>query len=107
MQGPWRSPMAWALSGLVAAYRATAPFRSPRCRFYPSCSTYALESLRVHGAARGGWLSIRRISRCHPWNPGGVDHPPRADAFSDRAGGVQAPALDDGVRTDRRPNLWK
>ena len=73
-----RSPVAWLLLGIVWLYRATAAFRGPRCRFHPSCSSYAYEALRVHGALRGGWLAIRRLGRCHPWNPGGVDHvPPR------------------------------
>jgi uncharacterized protein len=70
------SPLAWLLQGLLALYRATALVRSPRCRFYPSCSTYAVEAIRVHGAVRGGWLAARRVGRCHPWNPGGVDHVP-------------------------------
>lgn len=72
-----RSPVAWVVLGLVWLYRVTAPLRSPRCRFHPSCSTYAHEAVRVHGAVRGGWLAIRRLGRCHPWNPGGVDHVPR------------------------------
>ena len=75
---PRRSPLAWILSGLVNLYRATALWRSPRCRFLPSCSSYALEALRTHGAVRGTWLSLRRIGRCHPWNLGGFDPvPPR------------------------------
>lgn len=50
-----------------------SPLLGPRCRFYPSCSTYAVQSLQRHGGLRGSWLSIRRLARCHPWNPGGVD----------------------------------
>ncbi len=73
-----RSPLAWVVLGFVWLYRITSPLRSPRCRFHPSCSSYALEAVKVHGAARGGWFAIRRLGRCHPWNPGGVDHvPPR------------------------------
>lgn len=72
------SIVARVLLGLIAVYRWTAVARAPRCRFSPTCSAYAAESLRTHGAARGTWLAIRRIARCHPWNPGGVDHvPPR------------------------------
>lgn len=61
---------------LVAAYRWTAVLRTPRCRFYPSCSTYAVTAISRHGAIRGTGLAIRRVGRCHPWNPGGVDHVP-------------------------------
>ena len=67
---------------LVAAIRAyqlfVSPLLGPRCRFYPSCSAYGLEAVRTHGAMRGTWLAGRRLLRCHPWNPGGVDFvPPR------------------------------
>jgi len=73
-----RSPLAWLLLGLVTVYRWTALIRQPRCRFHPSCSTYAVQAVRRHGGLRGGWLALRRVGRCHPWNPGGVDHvPPR------------------------------
>ena len=72
------SPLARLLLGLVHLYRLTAMVRTPRCRFLPSCSGYAVEALRVHGALRGTWLAIRRVGRCHPWNPGGIDPvPPR------------------------------
>ena len=64
-----------ALRLLVMAYRSV-PKAGGRCRFYPSCSAYSLEALRVHGAVRGTWLTVRRIGRCHPWNPGGVDYVP-------------------------------
>ena len=50
-----------------------SPLLGQTCRFYPSCSAYAVQSLRVHGAVRGSWLAARRLARCHPWNPGGVD----------------------------------
>lgn len=59
-----------------------------RCRFYPSCSSYAVIALERHGAARGSVLTLRRIARCHPFNPGGVDHvPPRT---GDTAGAEDA-----------------
>ena len=60
---------------LVLAYRLV-PKAGGRCRFHPTCSAYALEALRLHGAVRGTWLTVRRIGRCHPWNPGGIDYVP-------------------------------
>jgi len=67
------------LSLLLRAYQVVfSPLIGPRCRFFPSCSNYAIEALRVHGAGRGSWLAARRICRCHPWHPGGFDPvPPR------------------------------
>jgi putative membrane protein insertion efficiency factor len=50
----------------------------PRCRFLPTCSDYALEALARHGVVRGGWLAVRRISRCHPWGDSGYDPVPPA-----------------------------
>src|SRR5438105_2019256 len=51
------------------------------CKFYPSCSHYAADALRLHGARRGSWLALRRISRCHPFSRGGVDLVPEAASF--------------------------
>jgi uncharacterized protein len=62
----------------VHAYRLTGRLRQPRCRFLPSCSTYALGALQTHGPLRGTWLAIRRVGRCHPWNLGGMDPVPPA-----------------------------
>jgi uncharacterized protein len=75
---PRPSLLARLALALLALYRATAVMRTPRCRFLPTCSGYAVEAVRVHGAVRGGWLAVRRIGRCHPWNLGGFDPvPPR------------------------------
>jgi putative membrane protein insertion efficiency factor len=64
---------------LLRAYQLlVSPMLGESCRFYPSCSNYAIEAVKVHGAARGGWLAVRRVCRCHPWNAGGVDPVPPA-----------------------------
>jgi uncharacterized protein len=73
------SVVAWLLMQLIKAYRiGLSPLLGPHCRFMPSCSAYGLEAVRVHGALRGSWLTVRRIGRCHPFHPGGYDPvPPR------------------------------
>ena len=72
----WNVPR-MVLIGLLIAYRKTvSPLYGPVCRFFPSCSAYALEAVTVHGAVKGSWLAFRRLIRCHPWNDGGVDHVP-------------------------------
>jgi putative membrane protein insertion efficiency factor len=61
----------------VHVYRKViSPLLPPTCRFYPSCSAYAVEALTVHGAFRGSWLTVRRLLRCGPWHPGGLDPVP-------------------------------
>ncbi|HSO96888.1 MAG TPA: membrane protein insertion efficiency factor YidD [Acidimicrobiia bacterium] len=61
----------------IRAWRVVSTRLPDRCRFYPSCSAYALEALAEHGAARGAWLAARRVGRCHPWHVGGLDPVPR------------------------------
>ena len=58
--------------------RVISPWTMSSCRYYPSCSQYALVAIQRHGVLRGGWLAMRRLGRCHPWTPGGVDHVPPA-----------------------------
>jgi putative membrane protein insertion efficiency factor len=68
---------------LIRGYQlVVSPWLGPRCRFHPSCSNYALEALEVHGALRGSWLAVRRVGRCHPFNPGGFDPVPASQAAS-------------------------
>jgi putative membrane protein insertion efficiency factor len=68
------------LIAIIRGYRyLVSPWLGNHCRFHPSCSHYAAESIENHGVARGLWLSMRRVLRCHPWHPGGYDPVPPAD----------------------------
>jgi len=68
------------LRGLVWIYRyAISPLIGANCRYQPTCSAYAEEALRKHGAFKGGWLALRRIGRCHPWGGSGYDPVPEID----------------------------
>lgn len=67
--------LVWLLRGYQLL---VSPMLGQNCRFYPSCSHYAVEALQVHGTVRGIWLTLRRLGRCHPWHAGGVDPVPPA-----------------------------
>jgi putative membrane protein insertion efficiency factor len=73
---------------LLKAYRLLiSPLYGQTCRFYPSCSAYSLEAYETHGVLRGTYLTVRRLARCHPWNPGGIDPvPPVGRRTEDQAG---------------------
>ncbi|MFG0288805.1 MAG: membrane protein insertion efficiency factor YidD [Rhodopirellula sp. JB044] len=80
---PQRSPMRWirtgivfVLVGLIRGYQLLiSPLLGPNCRFTPTCSAYAIEAMQKYGPIRGTWRAVKRILRCHPWNPGGYDPP--------------------------------
>lgn len=69
------APVIWLI---VAYQRLISPMRPPTCRYYPSCSAYAVTALQRFGLVKGTWLALKRLLRCHPWTPGGVDHVPAA-----------------------------
>lgn len=67
------------LIALIDGYKLLlSPFFGTQCRFYPTCSSYAREAIETHGSFRGTLLALRRILKCHPWHPGGVDPVPAA-----------------------------
>jgi uncharacterized protein len=86
------------LLGLLWIYRKFfSRLKPPVCRFYPTCSSYAVEAIRRHGAGRGGWLTLKRLARCHPFHPGGYDPVPR-----------KIPGAQSGFESDRsevRPGI--
>jgi putative membrane protein insertion efficiency factor len=73
------------LMGPVKAYRVVSTRLPSQCRYHPSCSQYALDALRLHGARRGTWLAVKRVGRCHPWGGGGLDPVPRPEPTNVRS----------------------
>ena len=91
------------LIGIIRFYQvAISPLTPPTCRYTPSCSAYARDAIEIHGAARGGWLALRRVLRCHPWGGHGYDPVPgrvgagsgveREDELEKTAAGAQGVA---------------
>lgn len=74
--------MSWVITRLLRFYQvAISPLLGPSCRYYPSCSAYAMTAVQRHGAGRGSWLAVRRLGRCHPWTDGGVDLVPTVEHY--------------------------
>ncbi|MDD2739053.1 MAG: membrane protein insertion efficiency factor YidD [Methylomonas lenta] len=69
--------MRFLLITLIKVYKYfISPLLGPSCRFYPSCSSYGLEAIQLHGAAKGSYLTLRRLLKCHPFHEGGIDPVP-------------------------------
>lgn len=82
----------------IRAYQiVVSPLLGPRCRFYPSCSAYAIGAISRHGALLGSYLAARRLLRCHPWNPGGPDPVPLARPHLWRASGTARSTTSSGA----------
>ena len=72
-----RTATVWVLTAPIRLYQVVlSPLLGPRCRFYPSCSSYAVQAIQRHGPVRGTALACWRLLRCHPWHPGGIDPVP-------------------------------
>ena len=68
------------LMGIIKIYqKVISPLTPPSCRFYPTCSHYGIEAIEKHGALKGSWLAVRRISKCHPFHEGGFDPVPEKE----------------------------
>lgn len=69
--------MRFVLKFLIRVYQVVlSPLLGPNCRYYPTCSQYAIDAIDTHGSLRGAWLTLKRIGRCHPWHEGGFDPVP-------------------------------
>lgn len=96
------TPVIW----LIRAYqRLISPMRPATCRYYPSCSAYAVTALERFGPLRGPWMALTRLGRCHPWTSGGVDHVPLRDPRSGRpVPGTTGPRNIPADPADRHPS---
>lgn len=72
-----KNPLQWILIAIVRLYQLVlSPILGPRCRFQPTCSSYTIDAIKLHGGLKGSWLAIKRITKCHPWGGHGFDPVP-------------------------------
>lgn len=71
-----KTPQTALLAGITLYQWLVSPLLGQKCRFYPSCSHYAIDALKKYGAIQGVWLTTKRLLKCHPWHPGGYDKVP-------------------------------
>ena len=96
-----RAAVALLIAPLRVYQYAISPMLPPRCRYLPTCSSYAVEALRRHGPLSGGWLALTRVCRCHPFADGGIDPVPETFSLTTRAGRWPAALRGDPpARTD-------
>lgn len=101
-----RRALVVGMRALIRGYQITlSPYFGQGCRFHPTCSHYAMQALEAHGPLGGLWLTLRRLLRCHPWHPGGIDEvpPSRASMQASGAASAGAPAGNGGVLS---PDRW-
>ncbi|EQM95339.1 hypothetical protein OFAG_02357 [Oxalobacter formigenes HOxBLS] len=88
-----KSPLKWLFIVLIRGYQlCISPYLGQNCRFYPSCSQYALEAISVHGCLKGCFLTLIRLCKCHPFHPGGLDPVPEKKSGC----GCSEPLKNDG-----------
>ena len=94
---PTYNPLTWLARALIKGYQwFISPVLPGTCRFHPTCSSYALEALDTHGPVKGGWLGLKRICRCHPWNDGGYDPVPGTERGQDHTHGANGTCRHEG-----------
>lgn len=93
------SILSYFLKALITVYKyVISPLLGPKCRYLPTCSSYAMEAIEIHGPLRGGWLGLKRILRCHPWGDSGYDPVPQKETDGLENCNCNADTLSDNLR---------